>query len=84
MRILVTGATGFIGWRACVLLEEAGHEVVPVSRPGSRARQASAGLDPVRMDAGDPAIRDLLPGCAAVFHFAGEPSPAGARRDPAG
>jgi nucleoside-diphosphate-sugar epimerase len=84
MRILVTGATGFIGWRACVLLEDAGHEVVPVSRPGGRVREASAGLDPVRVDAGDPAIRDLLPGCDAVFHFAGEPSPAGARRDPAG
>jgi UDP-glucose 4-epimerase len=84
VRILVTGATGFIGWRACVVLEEAGHEVVPVSRPGSQAREASAGLDPVRMDAGDPGIRDLLPGCAAVLHFAGEPSPAGARRDPAG
>jgi UDP-glucose 4-epimerase len=38
----------------------------------------------VRIDAGDPAIRDLLKGSDAVLHFAGQPSPAGARDDPAG
>ena len=84
MRFIVTGATGFLGWRASVLLAEEGHEVVPVSRPGSRPRAASAELDPVRIDAGDPAIRDLLKGSDAVLHFAGQPSPAGARDDPAG
>jgi UDP-glucose 4-epimerase len=83
MRVMVTGAGGFIGWRAAVLLAEAGHGVVPVTRPNSRRRAASAELDLVRMDAGDPAIRDLLRGCDAVLHFAGQPSPAGAREDPA-
>jgi UDP-glucose 4-epimerase len=84
MRFLVTGASGFLGWRSCVLLAEAGHHVVPVTRPESRRREASAELDLVRVDAGDPAIRDLLRGCDAVLHFAGQPSPAGAREDPAG
>jgi UDP-glucose 4-epimerase len=84
MKLMVTGASGFIGWRASVLLSEAGHEVVPVTRPNSRRREASADLNVVRMDAGDPAIRDLLAGCDAVLHFAGQPSPAGAREDPAG
>jgi UDP-glucose 4-epimerase len=84
MRFLVTGATGFIGWRACVVLAEAGHDVVPVTRPDSRRREASADLRPLRFDAGDPAIRALLAGCDAVLHFAGQPSPAGAREDPAG
>jgi UDP-glucose 4-epimerase len=84
MKLMVTGATGFIGWRAAVLLADAGHEVVPVTRPQSRPREASAELDPIRIDAGDPAIRDLLDGCHAVLHFAGQPSPAGARGDPAG
>jgi len=84
MKFMVTGASGFIGWRACVLLAEDGHEVVPVTRPNSRRREASVDLDMVRIDAGDPALRDLLQGCAAVLHFAGQPSPAGAREDPAG
>ena len=83
MKFLVTGATGFLGWRACALLAGAGHEVVPVTRPGASTRAASAELEPVRIDAGDHAVRELLPGCDAVLHFAGEPSPAGARDDPA-
>jgi len=84
MKLMVTGASGFIGWRACVLLAEAGHAVVPVTRPRSRRRAASAELELIELDAGDPAIRALLPGCHAVLHFAGQPSPAGAREDPAG
>jgi nucleoside-diphosphate-sugar epimerase len=36
------------------------------------------------VDAADPAAQDLVAGCDAVLHFAGEPSPAGARADPAG
>jgi nucleoside-diphosphate-sugar epimerase len=83
MRVLVTGATGFLGWRACTLLAEEGHDVLPLARPGSAPRAASAELDPVRMDAGDPAARDLVAGCDAVLHFAGVPDPAGARHDPA-
>jgi UDP-glucose 4-epimerase len=83
MKLLVTGATGFLGWRACTLLADDGHEVVPLSRPGSRNRAASAELDPVRMDAADPEAQDLIAGCDAVLHFAGEPAPAGALRDPA-
>jgi nucleoside-diphosphate-sugar epimerase len=83
MKLLVTGASGFLGWRACALLADEGHEVVPLSRPGSRNRAASAELEPVRMDAADPAAQDLVEGCDAVLHFAGEPAPAGALRDPA-
>jgi UDP-glucose 4-epimerase len=84
MKLMVTGASGFIGWRACVLLADAGHAVVPVTRPQGRRRAASADLEFIEMDAGDPQIRDLLRGCDAVLHFAGQPSPAGAREDPAG
>ncbi len=83
MRFLVTGATGFLGWRACVVLAGRGHEVVPTARPGGAERAHATGMDVVRVDAGDPAAQELVAGCDAVLHFAGEPSPAGARADPA-
>jgi len=83
MRFLVTGATGFLGWRATVVLAERGHEVVPVARPGARRRAHAAGLDPVVADVGEPEAQDLVAGCDAVLHFAGMPAPGGARADPA-
>jgi nucleoside-diphosphate-sugar epimerase len=84
MRLLVTGATGFLGWRACEVLAARGHDVLATARPGGAPRAHAAGLDAVRVDAADPAARDLVAGRDAVLHFAGEPSPAGARADPAG
>jgi UDP-glucose 4-epimerase len=83
MRLLVTGATGFLGWRAASLLGERGHDVVALARPGGAARAASAGLATVRIDAGEPAARSLVADCDAVLHFAGLPDPARARADPA-
>ena len=81
MRFLVTGASGFLGWRFATLLRERGHEVVAVRRPGGRGREL--GMDAIELDAGDPAIRPLTAGCEAVLHFAGVPDPGSARRDPA-
>jgi UDP-glucose 4-epimerase len=82
MRLLVTGATGFLGWRTTILLGERGHEVVPVARPGGVARAHALGLDPVELDAGSHEVRELVDGCDAVLHFAGIPDPARAREDP--
>jgi UDP-glucose 4-epimerase len=84
MRLLVTGASGFLGWRSATLLREAGHEVLCVSRPGARRRWHSAALETREVDAGDPAIRSLVAGRDAVLHFAGVPDPAHARANPAG
>lgn len=78
MKLLVTGASGFLGNRAAVLLRERGHEVVPLARSATRPLE---GL--VELDAGDPAARDLIAGCDAVLHFAGVPDPTKARCDPA-
>jgi nucleoside-diphosphate-sugar epimerase len=83
VKLLVTGATGFLGWRSTMLLRKRGHDVVAVARPGGAERGFAAGLDSIRADAGDASVRELIAGCDAVLHFAGVPDPAGARRDPA-
>jgi UDP-glucose 4-epimerase len=84
VRLLVTGATGFLGWRTATLLSERGHDVVALARPGGARRAAAEALETVRLDAADPDVHALVEGCAAVLHFAGVPDPAGARADPAG
>jgi UDP-glucose 4-epimerase len=80
VRVLVTGSTGFLGSRSAAVLEERGHEVVRLARPGSVRAVAE---DAIRCDAGDPAARELIAGCDAVLHFAGIPDPTKARKDPA-
>src|SRR5919204_2350199 len=83
MKILVTGAAGFLGSRHAELLEARGHEIVRLTRPDGAERAGSADDRLVRIDAGDPAVRELVRGCYAVLHFAGIPDPARGRADPA-
>jgi UDP-glucose 4-epimerase len=83
MRLLVTGATGFLGWRAATLLAERGHDVTATSRPGGRARPFARELETVAIDVADPAVADLVAGRDAVLHFAGMPDPRRSREDPA-
>jgi UDP-glucose 4-epimerase len=83
MRLLVTGATGFLGSRVTRLLRKRGYEVVAVTRPGAARRAGAKELDAIEIDAGHIAVRDVMTGCDAVLHFAGVPDPAGARADPA-
>ena len=85
MRFLVTGVTGFLGWRSATVLAERGHDVIGLARPGGAARAHAAGpeLAIEHVDAGDPAARDLVRGRDVVLHFAGVPDPARAREDPA-
>ncbi len=83
MRLLVTGVTGFLGWRTATLLAERGHDVLGLARPGGAARAHAAELRAERIDAGDPAARALIAGRDAVLHFAGVPDPRRAREDPA-
>jgi nucleoside-diphosphate-sugar epimerase len=81
VRIVVTGATGFLGSRIGGHLEEVGHDVIRLARPGGAPRAGAP--EAIRVDAGDPAAREHLAGADAVFHFAGVPDPARARADPA-
>jgi UDP-glucuronate 4-epimerase len=83
VKLVVTGATGYLGWRTTVLLRERGHDVLALTRPGHALRGASRGLDVVQVDAGDPAARAHVAGREAVLHFAGVPDPARAAADPA-
>jgi len=82
VKLLVTGATGFLGSRASQLLEANGHDVIRLARPGGATRSVPE-APVLYVDSGDPEARDLLEGCDAVLHFAGIPDPARARRDPA-
>ncbi len=65
MRLLVTGATGFLGWRAATLLAARGHDVRAVTRPGAAARAHSAGLAAERVDVLDGHPRRVRAGRGA-------------------
>jgi farnesol dehydrogenase len=70
MRILITGATGYLGGRVASELAAAGHEVLALCRSGSVAR-VPAGVAAVPGDILDgAALRRALTGCAALVHMA--------------
>lgn len=74
MRILVTGATGFIGSHVAVHLAKSGHQVVATGRnPGSLpALGRIDGVRPERLDLADKGNgwEHLLEGCDALVHVA--------------
>lgn len=69
--VLVTGASGFLGWHVARLLLERGHSVRALVRKGSRV----SGLD-VEVISGDlrePAsLEAAVAGCGLVFHVAAD------------
>ncbi len=71
MRVLVTGATGFIGRHLCRRLLEQGDQVVALVRPGSESAAPSG----VEVFSGDLSLfadsRTVLPSCDVVIHLAG-------------
>lgn len=74
MKVLVTGANGFIGSNLCAHLIEQGYAVTGLVRPtGNRA--FLTGLGPLALVEGDIARRDSLDaamrGAAIVYHVAG-------------
>ncbi len=80
MKILVTGATGFVGRALCKTLIEGGHHLVVVSRDPSRAKwRAPAPHTVLAWDFSETPtssrseeIRSQIGGLDAVIHLAGE------------
>lgn len=70
MRVLVTGATGYLGGHVAARLASAGHHVLALARPG-REGSVPAGCRPIAGDVLDPAAVDrALDGCDALVHMA--------------
>ena len=83
MRILVTGADGFVGGYLLPRLAAAAHEVIATARPGSNTHRAeAASWIPLELD--DPAsvASALAEPVDAIVHLAAVASNAEARRDP--
>jgi uncharacterized protein YbjT (DUF2867 family) len=67
VRVLVTGASGFVGSRLATALDDAGHEVLAMTRNPDRYRSAGR---PVRGDVADEdSLRAALEGCAAAYYL---------------
>jgi dihydroflavonol-4-reductase len=70
--ILVTGATGFLGWHVARKLIEQGKHVRALARNTSALREL-AGVEPVQGDLRDRASLDRgVEGCGVVYHIAAD------------
>jgi uncharacterized protein YbjT (DUF2867 family) len=67
VKVLLAGASGFVGRRLCTALDRAGHDVVAMTR--NPARYQGAGT-PVHGDVQDPAtLGPAMAGCQAAYYL---------------
>lgn len=69
MKVLVTGATGFVAPHLMSRLVADGHEAVALGHDGSRI-PTSDGITPVVVDLTEPLDEDVIPEFEAVVHLA--------------
>jgi dihydroflavonol-4-reductase len=73
MKVLVTGATGFIGFHVAKLLTEKGFSVNALVRDGYDAALGKLGVEPVKGDIRDYEACDrAMKGCSQVYHLAAD------------
>lgn len=73
MKIVVTGATGFVGSALVPVLQARGDEVIVFSRDRARAKEKFPDATCVTADLETPGLwRDALVGVDAIVHLAGE------------
>jgi uncharacterized protein YbjT (DUF2867 family) len=67
VKVLVAGASGFVGQRLCVALDRADHDVAAMTRNPARYRGAGT---PVRGDVQDPGtLESAMAGCRAAYYL---------------
>ncbi len=74
MRVLITGATGFIGRALVPVLQREGHELVAWVRSQARARgRLGADVETIEVAGDSAALVTALEQCDAIVNLAGEP-----------
>src|SRR2546430_1726370 len=69
--VLVTGASGFLGWHVARVLLERGYQVRALVRPGSHI--SNLDVEIVTGDLRDPAsLERAVAGCGLLFHVAAD------------
>ncbi len=69
--VLVTGASGFVGWHVARMLSDRGYAVRALVRPTSRLRELE--VETATGDLRDPAsLERAVAGCGVVFHVAAD------------
>lgn len=80
-RILVTGASGFIGRHAVARLAAGGHRVVATGRDAARLHASSQAAEVVVHDLANDPLDPLVQGCDTVVHCAALSAPWGRAQD---
>jgi farnesol dehydrogenase len=76
MRVVVTGATGYLGGRLCAALVGAGHAVRALARPSSNVSSLPRDVELAYGDVTDAeSLAAAFHGCDVVFHVAAAVEP---------